>query len=114
FVSLLNRECASSLLKPERPCCSSGTPLLPWRMARICQSLRGDRVLLRRRRWGLIRYVRKHSSPTVRISINEQCTLAGRNCLLRPVRVGALPPPNMYGAIFRLICSTKTVSTKEG
>jgi hypothetical protein len=31
----------------------------------------------------------------VRISLNEQCTLAGRNFLLTPVNVGAFAPPNM-------------------
>jgi hypothetical protein len=44
----------------------------------------------------------KTFSPTVRMSINEQCTLAGRNSLLRPVSVGALAPPNIYGAMVRL------------
>ena len=39
--------------------------------------------------------MKKHSSPTVRISLSEQWTLAGRNSLLKPVSVGAFAPPNM-------------------
>jgi len=31
----------------------------------------------------------------VRIPVNEQCTLAGKNFLLKPVSVGAFAPPNM-------------------
>ena len=50
----------------------------------------------------LIRYVRKHSSPTTRISVNAHRTLSGKKLLLNPVSVGAFAPPNRYGAIVRL------------
>src|SRR6266700_1204937 len=50
----------------------------------------------------VIRYVKKHSSPTTFISFNEHRMLRGRKSRLTPVRVGAFFPPKRNGAIVRL------------